>query len=467
MKPFIHENFLLHSRTAETLYHVYAENMPIIDYHCHLPPEDVAIDRKWGDLAEIWLGGDHYKWRAMRSNGIDERLITGDAPSFEKFLAYAESMPGFMRNPLFDWSHLELARCFGIYDVLSPETAESIWERSRDLLQTPGFSARGFLERSNVRVICTTDDPTDTLEHHIAVRESGFGVRMLPAWRPDKSMAIDRPEFWNRWLDKLEAATDSPCCDFDDMMNALAVRHEYFHSQGCRLSDYGVEAIPDVAIPAPSTLNQIFRKVRSGGKATPEEVDAFRLGTLVECGHMDADSDWTWQLHMGAMRNVSSRVFDALGPDAGVDCISDSPLGHGLARLLDALDRDDNLPRTVLYNLNPRDNALLASLMGCFQRGPVAGKLQLGSGWWFNDQKHGMRDQIDALSELGLLSRFVGMLTDSRSFLSFPRHEYFRRILCDMLGAEIEAGDMPGDVEWVGGVIRDICFNNAVRYFNF
>ena len=465
--PFIHEDFLLHSRAARTLFHDYAEDMPIIDYHCHLPPQEVAEDRRWDNLADLWLGGDHYKWRALRSNGVDERLITGDASPREKFQAYAETMPKLLRNPLFDWSHLELARFFGIHDILSPETADSIWERTCELLGEPGFSARGFMVRSNVRIVCTTDDPTDTLEWHSAVADSGFEVRMLPAWRPDKALAIDRPPFWNKWLDRLESATDAPCCDFDDMLNALAARHAFFHESGCRLSDYGIETVPDVPIPSPTVLNQIFRKVRSGGRATPEEVDAFRMGTLVEFGHMDADAGWTWQIHYGALRNACSRVFDSLGPDTGVDCIHDLPVARGLVRLLDALDRDDNLPRTILYNLNPRDNYLLGTLMGSFQRGPEPGKLQLGSGWWFNDQKHGIREQLDALSELGLLSRFVGMLTDSRSFLSYPRHEYFRRILCDVLGGEIEAGDIPDDIEWVGGIVRDICYNNAARFFHF
>lgn len=467
LRPFIHENFLLHSKTAETLYHVYAEDMPIIDYHCHLPPAEVAEDKKWSNLADLWLGGDHYKWRALRSNGVDERLITGNASPREKFDAYAASMPSFLRNPLFDWSHLELARFFNIYDLLSPSTANSIWEQTSELLASPGFSARSFMEKSNVRIVCTTDDPTDSLEFHAAVRNSGFPVKVLPAWRPDKALAIDRPDFWNHWLDCLEVSTDSPCCDFDDLINALSTRHDFFHASGCRLSDYGLESVPDVPLASPSELNRIFRKVRSGGRATPAEIDSFRFGTLVECGHMDADAGWTWQLHYGALRNASSRIFHSLGPDTGVDCIHDLPIARGLVNLLDALDRDDNLPRTILYNLNPRDNYLLATLMGSFQRGPDAGKLQLGSGWWFCDQKHGIRNQLDALSELGLLSRFVGMLTDSRSFLSYPRHEYFRRILCDLLGSEMESGDIPNDINWVGSIVRDICYFNAERYFHF
>ena len=466
-RPFIHEDFLLHSRTARILFHDYAEDMPIIDYHCHLPPAEIADDRRWDNLADLWLGGDHYKWRALRSNGVDERLITGDASPREKFQAYAETMPKLLRNPLFDWTQLELARFFGIYEILSPDTADSIWERTRELLAAPEFSAQALMERSNVRVVCTTDDPTDTLEHHQRIRESDFTIDVLPAWRPDKALAIDRPAFWNKWIDALESATDAPCCDFSDMMNALAARHAFFEEAGCRLSDYGIETVPDVEPPSPTALDQIFRKVRTGGKATPEEVALFRFGTLVECGHMDAEAGWTWQLHYGAMRNVCTRIFDSLGPDTGVDCIHDLPVAHGLATLLNALDRDDNLPRTIIYNLNPRDNYLVGTLMGCFQRGPDAGKIQFGSGWWFNDQKHGMKAQIDALSELGLLSRFVGMLTDSRSFTSYTRHEYFRRILCDILGGEMESGDLPDDLELVGSTIRDICYNNAASFFKF
>ena len=464
---YIDDDFLLHGETARQLYHEHAERMPIIDYHCHLPPREIAEDTRWDNLADLWLGGDHYKWRCRRSHGIDERLSTGDATPREKFDAFAATMPRLMRNPMFDWSHLELARFFGIREVLSPATADAIWSQTREALASGGFSARSCIVRSNVEVVCTTDDPTDTLEWHAAVRESGFPVKVLPAWRPDKALAIERPQAWNKWIDALESVTDAPCCDFDDMMSALKERHDFFAENGCRLSDYGLDTVPNADIPAPSAINAIFRKVRTGGRATPEEVKAFRLGTLVELGHLDAEADWTWQIHYGALRNVSTRLFEAVGPDAGADVIHDLPVASGLARLLDALDRDDNLPRTVIYNLNPRDNYLVAVMAGAFQRGPDAGKIQFGSGWWFNDQKHGIRAQLDALSELGLLAIFVGMLTDSRSFLSYPRHEYFRRVLCDVIGSEIDAGDMPHDLDWAGGIVEDICHNNAARFFGF
>lgn len=466
-KAFINEDFLLHNHAARTLYHCYAKEMPIIDYHCHLSPMEVATDKRWDNLAEIWLGGDHYKWRVMRSNGVDERFVTGDASPREKFDAFAESFPRFVRNPIFDWSQLELARFFDIYELLSPKTADEIWEITKDRLCDEGFSARGCMKRSNVEVVCTTDDPTDSLEYHEKVREDDFGVKMFPAWRPDKAFALDRPEFWNRWIDQLEAATNSPCCDFDDMLNALSDRHEFFNSMGCRLSDYGMETIPDVEIPAPSVMNQIFRKVRSGKKVTQEEIDGFRLGTLVECAHLDAESDWTMQIHYGVLRNGSTRLFESYGPDAGADSIHDLPIARGLVRFLDILDRDESLPRTILYNLNPRDNYLLGTVIGSFQRGPVRGKLQLGSGWWFNDQKDGIRSHLNAISSLGLLSNFVGMLTDSRSFLSYPRHEYFRRILCNLLGSEMEKGELPMDYEMMGSLVQDVSYNNAANYFKF
>lgn len=464
---YITEDFLLHSDAARELYHNYAEAMPIIDYHCHLPPAEVAEDRRWDNLATLWLGGDHYKWRALRSNGVDENLITGSASPREKFQAFAESMPYFLRNPLYDWSHLELLRYFGISETLSPATADAIWEKTSEMLSREDFSARSFMRRSNVRVVCTTDDPADDLRHHRAVRESGFEVKMLPAWRPDKTMNVDRPDTWNAYISKLEAASGRDIVTFADLIEALRMRHDFFAAEGCRLSDYGIDTVPDVALPTEKEMAAIFAKARSGIAASPDEAASFRFGMLVEFGRMDAASDWTWQLHYGAVRNNSTRIFKLLGPDSGADSIDDQPVARGMARLLDILDRDDLLPRTVIYTLNPRDNALVGTMIGNFQRGPVAGKLQFGSGWWFNDNKDGMRAQIDSLSNLGLISRFVGMLTDSRSFLSYPRHEYFRRILCDIFGSEIEAGDIPRDIEWTGKIIQDICYNNAARYFGF
>jgi len=465
-KPFIHDDFLLESKPARVLYHEYAAPMPIIDYHCHLPPKQIAEDTRWQNLAQVWLGGDHYKWRAMRSNGIDERFITGDAPDREKFQKLSETMPYLLRNPLYDWSHLELARYFGITDLLTPDTAESIWKRVNAKLAHPGFTARGFMSRSHVKLVCTTDDPTDTLDYHRQIQKEGFGVRVLPTWRPDKALAIDRAEFWNKWLDTLASVSSVEIRTLDDLLNALQKRHDFFAAAGCKLSDYGIETV--WAEPyTDAQVRQIFAKVRGGGKATPEEIAQFRSAMLFECGRMDAKANWTWQIHYNALRNNNTRMFQKLGPDTGFDCIGDWPVAQAMSRLFDRLDQIDALPRTILYTLNPRDNEVLGTMIGNFQRGPIAGKMQFGSGWWFNDQKDGMLRQMEALSQLGLLSRFVGMLTDSRSFLSYPRHEYFRRILCNRLGHDIESGQIPNDIEWTGQIVQNICFHNAMRYFGF
>ena len=465
--PYIHNDFMLQTIASRRLYHEFAAPLPIIDYHCHLPPADVAADRRWDNLGQLWLGGDHYKWRAMRSNGIDESRITGAASDRDKFQAFAETMPYLLRNPLFDWAQLELARYFGITQLLSPATADEIWEQTTAMLAQPGFSARGFMTRSNVEVVCTTDDPVDSLEHHRAVRASGFPVRMLPSWRPDKALLIDRPAFWNAWLDKLAAASGSAVDSYAALLQALERRHAVFHDAGCRLSDYGLETVPDAAPCSGKKLAAIFDKVRAGGTPTAAEAAQFRFELLVACGRMDAASDWTWQIHYGALRNTNTRLFEALGPDVGCDSIGDFTVARAMARLFDRLDRDDVLPRTIVYTLNPRDNELLGTMIGNFQRGPVPGKIQFGSGWWFNDQKDGMSRQLEALSQLGLLSRFVGMLTDSRSFLSYTRHEYFRRILCNLLGTDIAEGKIPNDIAWTGEVVKHICFRNAVRYFKF
>jgi len=466
IRPFIHDDFLLQSVPACELYHEYAERMPIVDYHCHLPPQQVAENQRWKNIAQVWLGGDHYKWRALRANGVDERFITGSATDREKFQKFSETMPFLLRNPLYDWSHLELTRYFGITDRLTPSMADAIWERANARLGHDDCSARGFMTRSRVRLVCTTDDPTDTLEHHARVRAAPFGVQMLPTWRPDKALAMDRPEFWNAWLDKLSAAAGQSVRTLDDLLQALQKRHDFFASMGCRLSDYGIETV--VAEPyTEAEARQIFAKVREGGVATPAEVAQFRSAMLFECGCMDAAANWTWQIHYGALRNNNTRMFRQLGPDTGFDSIGDWPVAQAMARLFDRLDQIDALPRTILYSLNPRDNEVLATMLGNFQRGPITGKIQLGSGWWFNDQKDGMLRQLEALSQLGLLSRFVGMLTDSRSFLSYPRHEYFRRILCNLLGHEIATGQIPNDIPWIGGIVQDICYRNAVRYFGF
>ena len=402
----------------------------------------------------------------MRTDGVDERFVTGDAPGREKFRKFAEAMPHALRNPMYHWCHLELARYFGIDDLLiSGATADEIWERAGAVIAGPGFSARGLVAQSNVEALCTTDDPVDSLEHHAAVAaDPSFKTKVLPAWRPDKGFAIGNSAAWNAWTDRLAAAADVGIAGFDDFMEALRRRHAFFESAGCRLSDYGLG--PVLAEPCTeSELRAIFAKARSGAAVSPEEEAKFRSRLLVLCGEMDAAAGWTWQLHFNALRNNSTRIFRSVGPDAGVDSIGDWPVAAPLSRVLDELDARDALPRTVLYSLNPRDNELLVAMAGNFQRGPAAGKIQVGSAWWFNDQMDGMLRQLEAVSQLGLLHRFVGMLTDSRSFLSYTRHEYFRRILCDLLGRDIEAGRIPRDMELVSGLVRAVCHDNAAAYF--
>ncbi len=468
MKKFIHEDFLLSNRHSRELYHGYAERLPIIDYHCHLPPAEIAQDKRWRDLADVWLGADHYKWRVMRTDGVPERLITGDAPGREKFEAFAAAMPRALRNPMYHWCHLELARYFGIDDLLlSSATAAEIWDRAQSVIDKPDFSARGLVKRSNVEALCTTDDPVDSLGHHATIAaDASFETKVLPAWRPDKGFAIGGGAVWNAWVDKLAAAADTDIATLDDFLAALRRRHDFFASRGCRISDYGLGAV--LARPCTEEqLRQIFAKARAGNGVTPAEEEAFRSRLLVLCGEMDADSDWTWQLHFNALRNNCSRIFESVGPDAGVDSIGDWPVAAPLARILDELDRRDKLPRTILYSLNPRDNELLVAMAGNFQRGPTAGKIQVGSGWWFNDQMDGMLRQLEAVSQLGMLHRFVGMLTDSRSFLSYTRHEYFRRILCDLLGRDMEKGLLPDDTELVGSLVTAVCHDNAARFFGF
>lgn len=461
---FINDDFLLTTDAARELYHGYAEKMPIIDYHCHLPPAEIAEDKTWENIAQVWLGGDHYKWRQMRSNGVDERFVTGDASWHDKFVKFAETMEVLLKNPLFDWSHLELARYFGVEERLSRATAESIWERCNARLREPGFSARGFMVRSNVKTVCTTDDPVDTLEHHKAVADSSFAVRVLPTWRSDKAGKIDEPAAWNAWMDRLAAAAGTPVRTWDDFLDAMDKRHAFFESRGCVVSDYGITEI----FAAPYTTGEIkaiFRKVREGGVATPAEAYKFKSAWLYEGLCADARANWSTQLHYSCLRNANSRMMQKLGPDTGFDCIGEWNVAESLARLFDRLESEDALPRTILYSLNPKDNEMLASLMGSFQKGPDRGKLQLGAAWWFLDQKDGMKKQIEALAALGCLGNFVGMLTDSRSFLSYTRHEYFRRILCGKLGEEMARGEIPNDIAWVGGLVEDIAYNNANRYF--
>lgn len=464
---YITDGFLLETETAGLLYHDWAKHMPIVDYHNHLSPEDVAQNKQFTDMADSWLTGDHYKWRAMRANGIPERLCTGDAPSREKFQAWAETVPKLLRNQLYPWTHLELKRIFGLDTLLDGETAESVWVHGNALLATPEFSARGLLAQANVKVICTTDDPIDSLEHHISVaQDPSCAIDMRPTWRPDRGMAVDNLELFNAWLDALGEVADTDIHDYATYFEALHKRHELFHAQGCRLSDHGITTCWAEDYTQ-SEVEHIFDKARSKKTLTPHEVDQFKSAMLYEFARMDHARGWAQQYHVGAMRNVNGRMFESLGPDTGYDCMGEAMYTQPMARLFDRLNQSDELTRTIVYNSNPRDNDILVSLLGAFQDGQTPGKMQHGSGWWFADQKDGMERQIESLSQIGLLSRFIGMLTDSRSFLSFPRHEYFRRILCNILGNDIEKGLIPNDINLAGQLVQDVCYTNAVEYLGF
>lgn len=457
------QNFLLTNPTAVALYHDHAKDMPIFDYHCHLSPKEIAENKRYRSITEIWLGGDHYKWRAMRTFGIDERYITGDAPDKEKFLKWAELMPYCIGNPLYHWTHLELKRFFGIDKLLSPETAEEIWEECNAKLQTDEFTARSLIQRSNVKALCTTDDPTDNLEYHLALaKDPSFKVKVLPAWRPDKSLNVDKAGF-AEWIAKLEKVAGVTIKSFEDLTQALGKRLDFFHSVGCRLSDHAMDPVVyEEGSAAEATA--ILQKGLAGAALTDQEVRKYKTQVILFLGREYARRGWVMQLHIGTIRNNSQRMMKLLGPDTGFDAVADYTIAQPLARLLDRLDQTDELPKTILYCLNPRDNELLATIAGCFQGGGVRGKIQFGSGWWFNDQKDGMIRQMVALSNLGLLSLFVGMITDSRSFLSYTRHEYFRRILCNLLGEWVENGEVPNDQKLLGGIVEDICFNNAQTY---
>jgi len=468
MKAFLSEDFLLNTETAKILYHEFARNMPILDYHCHLPVEEIAKNRNFDNLTQIWLDGDHYKWRAMRANGIAERFITGAATDYEKFETWAATVPKTLRNPLYIWTHLELKRYFGISDkILNPDTAGEIYDTCTEMLQTEEFSARNILRQMNVKLLCTTDDPVDDLSHHLALEnDHSFEIIVLPAFRPDKAMAVESPDAFNQWVDLLAGAADVQIGDYESFLEALLKRHDFFHQRGCRLSDHGLERFyaEDFSV---EDIARIFTKVRSGQTLAPREVQQFKSAVLLELAKMDADKNWVQQYHFSALRNVNTRAMKVLGPDTGFDTMGDADVAGPLATFLDKLDREHKLAKTIFYNLNPRDNDLIAAMIGNFQDGTVPGKMQFGSAWWFNDQKLGIERQLDALSNSGLLSRFVGMLTDSRSFLSYPRHEYFRRILCNMLGNDVENGELPADMQLIGNMVKDICYKNAVNYFDF
>ncbi len=467
-RALITENFLLESETARELYFRHARELPIIDYHCHLPSAQVAKNRRFANMAEVWLAGDHYKWRAMRSNGVSERYCTGEATDWEKFEKWAETVPYLARNPLYHWTHLELDRPFGISDRLfGPDTAKGIWEECNEKLAQPEFSARGIMKQMKVALVCTTDDPVDDLEAHRIVNEDAdFGVRMLPTWRPDKAMAVEDPPTFNAYAQKLEAAAGMECPTWAGFLEALRKRQQFFHERGCRLSDHGLET-PYAEDYTETEAASVYARARNGQSPTPEEALRFRSAMMHEFGLMNHALNWAQQLHLGPIRNNSGRMFQALGPDTGFDSAGDAPMAKALSKYLDRLDRGNRLARTVLYTINPAANMVLSTMLGNFQDGSVPGKMQFGSGWWFNDQMAGMLEQIETLSQTGLLSRFVGMLTDSRSFLSYPRHDYFRRILCNVLGNDVARGLLPNDPDWLGGMVRDISHNNANRYFGF
>lgn len=466
MKEFLDKDFILENKTAEKLYHDHAAKMPIIDYHCHLPTQDIASDRKFENLTKIWLDGDHYKWRAMRTNGVKEDFITGDADDFTKFQKWAETVPYTMRNPLYHWTHMELQRPFGVHKILNGESAKEIYDSCTALLQKDEFSCRGLLKQFNVEVVCTTDDPIDSLEHHRAIKKSGFNVQVLPTFRPDKAMAVEDPESFNAYIDQLGEAANVDIMDFNHLIDALQSRHDFFDAMGCKLSDHGLEQIYAVDY-TDDEISSIFGQIRIGHELNQTEILKFKSAMLIYFGIMDHEKGWTQQFHLGALRNNNTRMVSKLGPDTGFDSIGDFEMARPISRFLDKLDTKNQLAKTILYNLNPRDNYLIGTMIGNFNDGSIAGKVNFGTGWWFLDQKEGMEMQMNALSNLGLLSRFLGMLTDSRSFLSYPRHDYFRRILCNLLGKDVEKGELPNDLDWLGKMVENISYNNAKEYFKF
>ncbi|MCH2594962.1 MAG: glucuronate isomerase [Pirellulales bacterium] len=460
---FIHEDFLLQTVTAQRLYHEFAENEPILDYHTHLPPADVANNRRFADLSEIWLEGDHYKWRALRASGVPENLCTGDGSAYDKFLAWASTVPKTLRNPLYHWTHLELKRYFDVDELLSEKTAPQIWEQANACLQSEELSAHGILAGFNVRCVCTTDDPTDDLSLHAKIAASNLQTKIYPTFRPDAAFRIHETSEFIAWLNKLQEVSNVDVDSYDNLLAALKQRHDAFHEIGCRLSDHGLESCYS-DFCSDETAATIFDQARSGQPVSPQQLAQYASNLMLHFGIWDSDKGWTKQLHLGAIRNNSPRLLAELGRDVGCDSIGDWLQAQALSAYLGCLDEMGALPQTILYNVNPTDNYVFAAMAGNFQSGGRAGKLQFGSGWWFLDTDEGMRWQLNTLSNLGLLSQFIGMLTDSRSFMSYPRHEYFRRCLCDLLGGEIEKGILPNDIDLIGEMVRNICFSNAHKY---
>lgn len=466
MKPFLDQNFLLQTKTAERLYHEFAAPLPIIDYHCHLDPAQIAENINFEDLTAIWLKGDHYKWRAMRANGINEQFITGAKNDWEKFEKWAATVPYTLRNPLYHWTHLELQRYFQVHELLSPKTAKHIYDDCTAKLKTPEYSVQSLITKMNVQVICTTDDPVDSLEHHQKIKQSNWPVKVYPTFRPDKAMNADNVTELNLYIDKLEAVSNTAISNYTDYLNALKKRHDYFADNGCTISDHGLEHMyaEDYTL---KEIELIFNHIRSNKQLQLIDILKFKSALLHEFALWDHEKGWVQQYHLGALRNNSLRANNNIGPDSGFDSIGDFKQGVALSRFLNKLDSIGQLTKTIIYNLNPADNELFATMTGNFNDGSVAGKIQFGSAWWFLDQKDGMTKQLNTLSSIGLLSKMVGMLTDSRSFLSYPRHEYFRRILCNLLAEDIENGELPDDIEWIGKIVQDICYYNAKNYFNF
>ena len=468
MKRFLDENFLLQTETAQRLYHNFAEKQPIIDYHCHLVPSMVAHDHQFKTITEAWLGGDHYKWRAMRTNGISEQFITGkDSSDWEKFEKWAETVPYTMRNPLYHWTHLELKTAFGIEKLLSPKTAREIYDACNEKLQSPEYSARNLMRRDKVVVVCTTDDPIDNLEHHLKTKNDGFEIKMLPTWRPDKAMAVENASAFRSYVEQLAIVSGISIHTFEDMIDALRRRQDYFAEMGCKLSDHGIEEFYAEDYTE-AEIKTIFNKIYGGEELTVDEILKFKSAMMVIFAEMDWEKGWTQQFHYGAIRNNNTRLFNQLGPDTGFDSIGTFSTAKALSKFLNRLDINNKLAKTIIYNLNPADNEMVATMIGNFQDGTVAGKIQFGAGWWFLDQKDGMEKQMNSLSVLGLLSRFVGMLTDSRSFLSYPRHEYFRRTLCNLIGNDVENGLLPSsEKDFIGEMVSNISYYNAKRFFQF
>ncbi|MCM4154847.1 glucuronate isomerase [Gramella sp. AN32] len=465
MKTFIQEDFLLQNEFAKRLYHNYAKDLPIIDYHNHLPPKDIAEDTQFNNITQVWLAGDHYKWRGMRALGIDEKFITGKASDKEKFLKWAGVVPYTVRNPLYHWTHLELLRYFDIDELLSSENAEHVYAEANNILQQDSHSTLGLLKGQNVESLCTTDDPTDSLEHHSQIKKQAIGLKVLPTFRPDKAFAAEKAGYWD-YIEKLGSVTNSSIENYDDLLSALESRIDYFHKHGCRLADHGLEQLY-VFEEGAFDIHALFLKLKEGKSLLPEEVRHFKMNILVFLGQQYHEKGWTQQFHLGAIRDNNKRLLTRLGPDTGFDSIGDFSQARGLSGFLNLLDSTNQLPKTILYNNNPGDNEVFATMAGNFNDGTQKGKVQFGSAWWYMDQKDGMEKQINTLSNLGVLSCFVGMLTDSRSFLSFPRHEYFRRILCNLIGTDVANGELPADEKWLGKIVSDICYSNAKEYFKF